>query len=130
MSVHNGFDRQGHSVFLKQDAVLNLSLHKGAFGTIKDLENFYCLSLNAATNQLVLWKKMDGRVVRLRAISQILRINELYNLRIEVLGDLQRVYFNDTCVMEVTDNAFAEGQLAINSYISDVEYTFGKFSSC
>ena len=66
----------------------------------------------------------------MRAISQILRINELYNLRIEVLGDLQRVYFNDTCVMEVTDNAFAEGQLAINSYISDVEYTFGKFSSC
>lgn len=92
------------------------------FKANSSLSSFYCMNIDVATGVLKLWKKVDGAVFEVTTFGLNLKINRTYNLKVVVIENNIKVYFEQEEVISVVDASIIEGYLGLNVWNTNAKF--------
>jgi hypothetical protein len=95
----------------------------GVLTRFADENNHYYLALRS-TNEVVLRKLLDGRMVELDSAALTLAPEAWYRLRLEVVGEQLRGYVNNILYVQATDGSHARGISGIAGSSAAARYDY------
>ena len=81
-----------------------------------DNNNFYCLNIDANAQYMKLWKRSGGAVTDLINKQVSLKLNTVYNIKVEARGTEIKCYFDGELAFTKVDTSHSNGLLGINAW--------------
>ena len=72
----------------------------------QDENNYYVVRANPLENNFRIYKVVNGRRIELKSANIKINSNQWYNIKVTMVGNVIKCYFNNKLELEVKDNTF------------------------